>query len=191
MASANKFQTTLPIHRISLTAPYSLDAALAYSGDSRWLGLYWESELNQLCHTDGQSVSTGNSRAWQIFYSHPDIKPLLEVWQLGDEGQPAQNYLLLDRQTRRLYVGESTIVEDCLAQPQLLDLLAELETGEIKMNAPVDSPSWLQWGTDRATIICGVLLVLLGLPIAGWGVAELLDHEYWLEIELPEWLEVE
>ncbi|PMB48971.1 hypothetical protein CEN40_06275 [Fischerella thermalis CCMEE 5205] len=49
---------------------------------------------------------------------------------LGDRSQPTEHHhsLLLDRETRKLYVGESEVIESCLTEPPTSALLAALDS---------------------------------------------------------------
>lgn len=188
MPDSEESKLLTSIHSIEFMAPYPLETALAYPGNSRWLGVYWESELNQFCYSDGQLVGTGSNQGWQLFRTHRHVSPLLKQYHFADDGQPAQHYLLLDRKTRRLYVGEGALIEACLKQPPLLALLAA-----IKANCAVTAENGyqfqLKWGAyrTRTMIISSALLLLLGLPAIGFGTAVMAEKMDWLE--LPEWLD--
>jgi len=161
------------------------------------LGLYWEPELNQVCYTDGQSLRTGNEKAWQILCTHPEVKPLLQLYHFDDGVPPAVGdrsqsteyyYLLLDRETRKLYVGEGEVVESCLTEPQTLALLAFLDSSLAVPMTNNGQKRWLNWSNlqTRPILISSALLVLLGLPAIGFGAAVILDEKDWIEVELPE-----
>lgn len=191
MSNANESKPLL--QHLALKAPFCLEEALGYAGKSRWLGLYWEPELNQVCYTDGQSLGTGNEKVWQLLCTHPEVKPLLQPYHFGDRSQPTEHHhsLLLDRETRKLYVGESEVIESCLTQPQTLALLAALDS---PTDVPVmdnDQKRWLNWANvqTRPIIIGSALLVLLGLPAIGFGAAVILDEKDWVKVELPEWMD--
>lgn len=190
MSYSKESQPLPSIQSINLAVPPSLEQAIAYSGSSRWLALHWEPELNQLCYNDGQTVGVGNTYAWQIFRHHPKVERLCHPYHLGDDGQPARHYLLLDRETRKLYVGESIVVEECLKQSQVLSLLAALDADStaISVRDNLRSQSFWQERRTRATALGIALFLLLGLPAAGFGV-EILEKNDWIEVELPEWLD--
>ncbi len=120
---------------LPITLPVRFDEALGIQHPARWLGLYWEPELEQVCYTDGDVVGMGNAQAWRIFCAHSQIKPVLDSYRLGNHGDAAQHLLLLDRDRNQLYVGESTLIEDCLSHPASLNLLSGLD-------APADQ-RWL------------------------------------------------
>ncbi len=131
---AYSFYSALQLLPIRLPAQF--DQSLGLQPSARWLSLYWEPQLNQVCYSDGETVATGNAQSWQVFCTHPQIEPLLAPYRLGDNGHSSQYALLLDRQEQRLYVGQSDLIDDYLRHPKSLDLLAGLD-------APSDE-SWQQ-----------------------------------------------
>lgn len=189
MSNSDNDSELIPfIHSLDLMAPYPLETALAYSGTSRWLGLYWERELNQFCYSDGQSIGTGNNLAWQLFRTHPQVSCSLAPYQFGDNDRPTEHYLLLNRETRKLYVGEGAIVEAYLQQPQILALLAALDANSAIPAVPKDDGFRLASKVYRhRSMIVGSLLLLLGLPAFGIGTVLMIEKTDWLE--LPEWLD--
>ena len=179
-SSASSFYSAVQLLPIKL--PAAFDQSLGLQHPARWLGLYWEPQLDQVCYTDGEDISTGNAQSWQLFCTHPQIEPVLAPYYLGNDGRVAQHFLLLDRQTNRLYVGESVLVEDYLRHPESLNLLAELD-------ASLDAPwrrSLQSWQTYLPTAVKDRrLLFLVGLPVI--AIAFRLLHEVGEFIfELPE-----
>lgn len=157
--------TTAPVSQLHpLAIPFlpQFERAFGLETQARWLGLYWEPELAQVCYTDGQTVGIGHTPAWQLFRSHPDIKPLLSPYQLGDNSNSAQHYLLLDRQNQQLYVGEATLVSDCLQHPATLEMLAQLRQPQSWRFGQWQD--YLKGGTARKWLLAlaGVLIVTLG-----------------------------
>jgi hypothetical protein len=57
-----------------------------------------------------------NWHAWLTFTRHPRVAHYLEPYDLGSSDEPAQHWLLLDRQERVLYVGTAPDVARFLAQ---------------------------------------------------------------------------
>lgn len=162
-------QTSIPVpvlQPLSVTLPAQFEKAFGFQTPARWIGLYWEPQLGQACYTDGETVGLGSAQAWQIFCTHPDIKPLLSPYQLGDGGDSApQHYLVLDRQNQQLYVGEVAVVSDCLRHPAALEMLAQLDQ-------PHSQPQG-QWPNKLKTAIhkkwllalAGLLAVTLGFSL--------------------------
>lgn len=178
-------ETRFSFHRVELIAPQCLGETMGYLGKSRWLGLYWEPELNQVCYIDGETVNAGNEAAWQLFCTHPEVKSALQPYHLGNDDQPMQHYLLLDRSTRKLYVGESHVVESYLREPQALELLAEMDALDGGSTLETIQYPWISWlnRQSKPVLIGGALLVLLAVPAAGAGAAILIDEMDWIEIE--------
>lgn len=172
MTSNNSYTLVSPqFQPLSITPPAQFESALGIRSSARWLGLYWEPQLNQLCYTDGETVDTGNAHAWQLFCAHPQIQPSLVPYQLGNDHDSAQHYLLLDRQNHRFYIGESALVEDYLKHPDTLDLLAQLDT-------PSTLPHRLNrhfWKVRSLKIKNQWLLFLLGVSVV--AIAVILLHE--------------
>lgn len=147
---------------LSIPLPAQFERALGLETQARWLGLYWEPQLAQVCYTDGETIGIGNPQAWQLFCTHPDIKPLLLPYQLGDDSHAAQHYLLLDRQNQQLYVGEAAVVSDCLQHPTTLEMLAQLHQPQ---NQPFrQRQDYLKAIIARkwSLVLAGVLIVTLG-----------------------------
>jgi len=46
------------MHKLTITAPHSLDRAVCYDLDSRYFGLYWEPAGDELTITDGRTTYT-------------------------------------------------------------------------------------------------------------------------------------
>lgn len=161
-------QTTAPvplIQPLAIPLPAHFERAFGIQTQARWLGLYWEPQLAQACYTDGETVGIGNPQAWQLFCTHPDIKPLLSPYRLGDDSNSARHYLLLDRQNQQLYVGEAAVVSDCLQHPATLEMLAQL-------HQPQSQPFRQRQDYLKAIIarkwllaLAGVLIVTLGFGI--------------------------
>lgn len=112
---------------LSIELPAWFDEALGIQHPGRWLGIYWEPELEQVCYTDGDTVSMGNAQSWQLFCTHPKVEPVLAPYELGSRDRTAKHFLLLDRENSQLYVAESSVIEDYLQHPDSLNLLAALD----------------------------------------------------------------
>ncbi|MEG4456562.1 hypothetical protein [Microcoleus sp. N9_A1] len=114
------------VQRLEITAHPQLEKSLGYRGDSRWVAWRWEPDIDQLISSDGKTVGTGNNMAWLVFLQHDLVDPAVQEYNLG-EGD--RYWLLLDTETRNLYVGEGKIVQNLLEQPESLGLLACLDGG--------------------------------------------------------------
>jgi hypothetical protein len=121
------------IQRLEITAHPQLEKSLGYRGGNRWVAWRWEPEIDQLICSDGKTVGTGNNMPWLVFLQHDLVHPALQEYNLS-EGD--RHWLLLDRETRNLYVGEGKAVQSLLEQPESLVLLACLDSS--KTDRPAD-----------------------------------------------------
>jgi hypothetical protein len=174
--SDHQISTSAPIlQRLPTTLPAQFERAFGFQTQARWVGLYWEPQLGQPCYTDGETVGLGSAQAWQLFCTHPDVKPLLSFYQLGDEGDSAQHYLVLDRQNQQLYAGEAAVVSDCLKHPAALDMLAQLNQSGRQFSWRW--PQKLKSAADKKWMLAfaGLLAVTLGFGLL-YGIGEVV-HE--------------
>ncbi|MDI9639309.1 hypothetical protein QM565_26745 [Geitlerinema splendidum] len=113
------------IHRLELSAPPQFEKSLGYSGNRRWVSWHWEPDVEQLVYQDDKQIGSASNAAWQVFLGHSQMQPQLAEYQLDRRDR---HWLLLDRTTRNLYVGEGSIVQSLLEQPEGLALLASLDS---------------------------------------------------------------
>lgn len=112
------------VERLDLNAHRRLEKALGYNADRRWVAWHWEPQINQVTYTDGETLGSANSPAWQVFLEHPGNRQILGDYDLT---QTDQTWLLLDRKTRNIYVGDGKVIEGLLDAPESLELLADLD----------------------------------------------------------------
>ncbi|MGC9528724.1 MAG: hypothetical protein ACP5D7_24600 [Limnospira sp.] len=112
------------IEPLNLNAHPRLEKALGYRADRRWVAWHWEPQINQVMYADGESLGTANVAAWQVFLEYKENRPILQDYGLT---RTDENWLLLDRKTRKLYVGDGKIVQGLLEEPESLELLAGLD----------------------------------------------------------------
>jgi hypothetical protein len=159
-----EYQTSTPLpvlQPLPITLPAQFEQAFGLQIPARWVGLYWEPQLNQACYTDGETVGLGSTQAWHLFCTHPAIQPLLSPYQLGDRGDSAQHYLVLDRQNQQLYVGEVAVVNDYLRHPAALELLAQLDQSHRPWQAQLKAAVHKKWPLALA----GLLSITLGFGL--------------------------
>ncbi len=162
------------VQRLEITAHPQLEKSLGYRGDSRWVAWRWEPDIDQLISSDGKTASTGNNMAWLVFLQHDLVKPALQEYNLG-EGD--RYWLLLDSETRNLYVGEGKAVQSLLEQPESLALLACLDGGNADRQT---AQTWQQTLSDLTptsafrhltnAIPFGIAAALIGALGIGTGV---------------------
>jgi hypothetical protein len=82
-----------------------LEAALGVPDTAaRHVGLYW-GEGDEAYVDDGRSSGTAAGHAFLLYVRHPIVEPALASVHLGSCDRPADHWLLLDRQDRRLSVA--------------------------------------------------------------------------------------
>jgi hypothetical protein len=112
------------VQRLNLTAHGRLEKSLGYEHQRRWVAWHWEPDINQLIYNDGKNVGSGSALAWQVFLQHPQIRPAVENYSLYETDE---YWLLLDRESRNLYVGEAREIQNMLENPESLVMLAGLD----------------------------------------------------------------
>lgn len=157
------------IRRLDLNAPPRLEKSLGYSGSSRWVAWHWEPEIDQLMYQDGKQVGTASTTAWQVFLGHNQTQPQLAEYQLD---RVDRHWLLLDRTTRNLYVGEGKSIQNLLEQPEGLMLLASMDENPSPNGATTQTlarfqPRAVHYLVNVA-IIGAVVSAIAALGIATW-----------------------
>lgn len=97
-----------------LPVPPMFEKSLGYKGESRFVALYWEC-FDEVCfHDTSMNSGTLDSAGWLLFTQHPFVRLHLHSFDFGSTGVPARHWLLLDRESRRFYVGERETIESFL-----------------------------------------------------------------------------
>jgi hypothetical protein len=97
-----------------LPVPPMFERSVGYKGESRFVAFFME-PCDELCfHDDFLNSGTLDSASWLLFTHHPFVKLHLLSFDFGSADFPARHWLLLDRETRRFYVGERETVESFL-----------------------------------------------------------------------------
>jgi hypothetical protein len=91
---------------LAATAPPMLCEAVGYSGSARYVGFYWTPCGDEIIYTDGRLSADGNWYAWLVFTRHKSVAPYLEGYNLGSSDEEATDWLLVDRGTCAMYIGE-------------------------------------------------------------------------------------
>jgi hypothetical protein len=111
---------------LAIPVPPMLEAALGYAGAARWVAFHWEPCGDELRYHDGAVSTDGSWHAWLTFAHHRRIAPALVPYHFGSSEEAAVHWLLLDRETRTLFVGAVVDVQHFLRQsaPPVLTLEA-------------------------------------------------------------------
>src|SRR5947208_12955448 len=94
---------------LDLGVPPMLEAALGYDGPARWVGFWWESCGDEARWRDGRVAADADWYAYRTFVEHPPIQAALAAYELGSSETPPSHTLLLDRDTRRLFVAPTAM----------------------------------------------------------------------------------
>lgn len=124
--------TSIGIERVTKNVPRSLEAALNYDGNARWLAIYSDRTIEQgtgwrLVLYDGRNTHVGDFQIWQLFADkHPSLRSQFETLAPTNVSDVSPSALLLDRRHRNLYKCQQTAVEGFLTNPKAQKLLLEL-----------------------------------------------------------------
>jgi hypothetical protein len=162
------------VQRLEITAHPQLEKSLGYRGDNRWIAWRWEPEIDQLICSDGKILSTGNNLAWLVFLQHDLVQPVLEDYNLG---KGDRHSLLLDRQSRNLYIGEGNEIQGLLEQPESLVLLTCLDrkfgkTWQQKLTKTTQSDHFRNFINLIPVSIVATLIGALAVGTGMWVVPE-------------------
>jgi len=97
-----------------LKAPFRLPdgwlRSLGYSGDRRFVALYWEPCGDEACYFDGVSYACGLSDNWLYlgFIRQPHVRHWLDEnrLELGNSDESALHMLIADASTGELFAAE-------------------------------------------------------------------------------------
>ncbi len=83
-----------------------LEQAVGYSGQARFWATWWGSG-DEAYYTDGNMEATGNWQGYQTFTDHPLMAAFLARMHadLGSSENRARHLLLIDRETRQVYLA--------------------------------------------------------------------------------------
>lgn len=91
---------------IGVPVPIILEKALGYHYGRRFVGFWWDNENNELSFYDGNALShEGSSRSWLKYVGHEKVKHAFSSFRFGTINSKATHWLILDRETRRLYAS--------------------------------------------------------------------------------------
>lgn len=84
------------------TAPRDWERAVGYGGEARYVGFFWTPCGDEAMYDDGSVSADGN---WWVYLQVVDnLGSLAQHYSLGSSEEQATHYLLLDRETRNLYI---------------------------------------------------------------------------------------
>ncbi len=92
------------LETLEVLVPPMLAQALGYSGEARFLAIYFDAEIGEARWDDGQRDEDAHYEAWEMFINHAAIAPALANYEIGDP-LPARHFLLLDRHRMEFHGG--------------------------------------------------------------------------------------
>lgn len=102
-----KKNKTALISIIGIPTPPGLAQTLGYTGPGKYLGVWWEHCSDDLCLSDGRTISCGMGhwQAWKMYSEHPSVLPYLDSYFFGTTEVPATHALVIDLVKNRIMVG--------------------------------------------------------------------------------------
>jgi hypothetical protein len=161
-----------------LPVPPMFEKSLGYKGESRFVAFYWE-YFDEVCFHDA-SLNSGtlDSAAWLLFTQHPFVRLHLHSFDFGSTDFPARHWLLLDRESRRFYVGERETIES------FLDAEAYPDAKTAARQGPETTIT-----LDEFIAMAGNIEEVLGQDLFPIELLKRLQEQQAVCAELREWLE--
>jgi len=101
------------IRNFRIPIPDNLEILFGYRGKQRFIAIWFELELCQLCFSDGKNVDTnGFWSSWYSYITHPKMRVYFKQFNMGIEASYPDHFIVLDRKKRALYIGKESLVMD-------------------------------------------------------------------------------
>lgn len=88
-----------------------IEHILGYNGDRRLVAFWWTPAGDELMFSDGQCSADGEWSAWLLWTRHMTVFLHLRRFDFGSSDFGAKHWLLLDRETRKVYAGDASQVD--------------------------------------------------------------------------------
>jgi hypothetical protein len=111
------------LKRLDISAPAIFEQTIGYHGESEWLAIHLEPQIEQIVCSDGNSVIINNSDFWEIM-----LDCLISNSHLHLETFSEKYCFLLNRKTRIMYTGEQAVIERYLQHADCLNLFAAFQS---------------------------------------------------------------
>lgn len=96
--------------RMHLPPARLFDELLGCSGNRRFFALCWSRAIRAPILNDGVFEVLGAPDPYRVWRYHPVVNAALAGYNIGDAVETADHWLLVDRQSRAIYVGDATDV---------------------------------------------------------------------------------
>jgi hypothetical protein len=120
---------------LPIPVPPSLEGALGYGGEARYLAIWWNAAADEAMWSDGLTTTDGWWHGFLAYVQHHRVEPYLEPYDLVSSEEPAAYYLLLDLVERQAYIGmarQVTRLHDYTPRPELTSEQVEMLTQVMK-----------------------------------------------------------
>jgi hypothetical protein len=133
------------LERIKIPLPPShlFDELLGCSRRYRFFALYWLRKAQVPILNDGRFEILGAVEPYRVWRYHPRVMAALAAYNTGDANDLAEHWILVDRGTRGLYVGEVSDVLIVLdfQQRGAIDPILEVEKADRSGNSAAVYPA--------------------------------------------------
>src|SRR2546425_767753 len=92
-------------YELPVPSPPGMAEAVGYTGQARYVGVYWEPCGDESCYTDGVSGRTGSWAAYLALVQHRAVSPHIQTFNTGSSEFPAEDVIVIDRAEGKLYVA--------------------------------------------------------------------------------------
>ena len=110
---------------LDIPVPPTLEEAICYPGNERYVALWWTRYGEDIVYDDGYRSGTGYSYGWLAFARHPAVAPILSMLDYVDydrEDRIGTERLLLDRYQRRFSFGGTNLVMEIMRRENNVSL---------------------------------------------------------------------
>lgn len=142
-------QTQYPdLMPLLLWAPDAFEESLGYDQRRRFVAFFWDPEWDDLVINDGYRQSIGpqwrsadgcEGDAWDDWRCQKMVENILANYDLGESGQPAGHWLILDRRNRRFSIAAADQAPRFLREANSPD--ADFEPAAAPNSVPSPYPS--------------------------------------------------
>ncbi len=96
--------------KMPLPPPHIFDELLGCYGNRRFFALYWSRAVRAPILHDGFLETVGGPDPYRVWRYHPGVNDALAGYNIGDVEETAVHWLLVDRESRALYIGAAADV---------------------------------------------------------------------------------
>jgi hypothetical protein len=142
---------------LTIPVPPMLEQALGYFGSARLVAFYWEPVGDKALFDDGVVSADAEQLAYQGLLEHPTVAAQVRAYDLGNNEQEAQQWLLLDREARFLYAlpareAAALLYEQWATQPEASSESESEDESAAAFNAFIEEMGWQDVPVGKAAV---------------------------------------